>query len=107
MVRTGDLWRTGHGSHLQAARFALPASFFNHSLLPQLLIERYKMKSLVGFSLLLLCSITVTAQSPLKPPTETALDRFLRYVRIDTQSKDDQNTVPSTRKEFNLANLLA
>src|SRR3954447_20064714 len=65
------------------------------------------MKSLVGFSLLLLCSITVSAQSSLKPPTETALDRFLRYVKIDTQSKDDQNTVPSTRKQFNLANLLA
>jgi tripeptide aminopeptidase len=65
------------------------------------------MKSLLGFSLLLLCSITVSAQSSLKPPTETALDRFLRYVRIDTQSKDDQNTVPSTRKQFNLANLLA
>ena len=65
------------------------------------------MKSLVGFSLLLLCSITVIAQSSLKPPTETALDRFLRYAKIDTQSKDDQNTVPSTRKQFNLANLLA
>jgi tripeptide aminopeptidase len=35
------------------------------------------------------------------------LDRFLRYVKIDTQSAEDQNTVPSTRKQLNLANLLA
>jgi len=43
----------------------------------------------------------------LKPPKETALDRFLRYVKIDTQSAEDQETVPSTKKQFNLANLLA
>ena len=40
-------------------------------------------------------------------PTETALDRFLRYVKIDTQSQEDQTTTPSTRKQLNLANLLA
>ncbi|HKZ77054.1 MAG TPA: peptidase T [Pyrinomonadaceae bacterium] len=50
--------------------------------------------------------VPLHAQS-LKPPRETALDRFLRYVRIDTQSQEDQTTVPSTRKQFNLANLLA
>jgi len=50
--------------------------------------------------------VPVQGQS-LKPPRETVLDRFLRYVRIDTQSQDDQSTVPSTRKQFNLANLLA
>jgi tripeptide aminopeptidase len=43
----------------------------------------------------------------IKPPTETAMDRFLRYVKIDTQSAEDQNTVPSTKKQFDLANLLA
>jgi tripeptide aminopeptidase len=43
----------------------------------------------------------------MKPPTESALDRFLRYVKIDTQSAEDQTTVPSTRKQFELANLLA
>ena len=42
-----------------------------------------------------------------KPPTESAMDRFLRYVKIDTQSAEDQNTVPSTKKQFDLANLLA
>ena len=41
-----------------------------------------------------------------KPPREQAIDRFLRYVKIDTQSKEDQTTVPSTKKQFNLANLL-
>jgi tripeptide aminopeptidase len=52
---------------------------------------------------LLLFSI-VPAQ--VKPPTESALDRFLRYVKIDTQSAEDQNTVPSTKKQFDLAKLL-
>src|SRR4051812_49755470 len=42
-----------------------------------------------------------------KPPTESAMDRFLRYVKIDTQSAEDQSTVPSTKKQFDLANLLA
>jgi len=35
------------------------------------------------------------------------MDRFLRYVKIDTQSQEDQTTVPSTRKQLTLANLLA
>ncbi|MBS4027933.1 MAG: peptidase T [Ignavibacteriales bacterium] len=43
----------------------------------------------------------------MKPPKESAFDRFLRYVKIDTQSKEDQDTVPSTQKQFNLAKLLA
>ena len=47
------------------------------------------------------------AQNQLKPPTEPVLDRFLRYVKIDTQSAEDQTTTPSTRKQLNLANLLA
>jgi tripeptide aminopeptidase len=47
------------------------------------------------------------ANAQLKPPTESALDRFLRYVKIDTQSQEDQTTTPSTRKQLNLANLLA
>src|SRR5690242_18393294 len=63
-------------------------------------------KTLVSVVVLLL-TLTVQAQTALKPPTETALDRFLRYVKIDTQSQEDQTTVPSTRKQLNLANLLA
>ena len=35
------------------------------------------------------------------------MDRFLRYAKIDTQSQEDQTTTPSTRKQLNLANLLA
>jgi tripeptide aminopeptidase len=37
---------------------------------------------------------------------ESALDRFLRYVRIDTQSAEDAPQVPSTRKQLDLARLL-
>ncbi|MEO6393444.1 MAG: peptidase T [Pyrinomonadaceae bacterium] len=50
--------------------------------------------------------IAATASAQLKPPTEQALDRFLRYVKIDTQSAEDQATVPSTKKQFDLARLL-
>ena len=55
--------------------------------------------------LFLLLAITASAQ--VKPPTESAMDRFLRYVKIDTQSAEDQSTVPSTKKQCDLANLLA
>ena len=41
------------------------------------------------------------------PPRESAVDRFLRYVRIDTQSQEDQAATPSTAKQWTLANLLA
>lgn len=37
---------------------------------------------------------------------ETALDKFLRYIKIDTQSNDKTGTTPSTKKQFDLANLL-
>jgi len=63
------------------------------------------MKSLLALVLCLVCLGVANAQ--LKPPTEAALDRFLRYVKIDTQSQEDQTTTPSTRKQLNLANLLA
>ncbi len=42
-----------------------------------------------------------------KPPTESAMSRFLRYVKIDTQSAEDQPAPPSTKKQLDLANLLA
>ena len=41
------------------------------------------------------------------PPSESVVDRFLRYVRIDTQSEEDRSTTPSTAKQWKLANLLA
>lgn len=66
------------------------------------------MKSIIASVLcLMLLAIGVDAQSQLKPPTESVMDRFLRYVKIDTQSQEDQTTTPSTRKQLNLANLLA
>jgi tripeptide aminopeptidase len=34
------------------------------------------------------------------------LNRFLRYVQIDTQSDENSKTFPSTQKQFDLANLL-
>jgi tripeptide aminopeptidase len=38
--------------------------------------------------------------------SETVLDKFLRYVVIDTQSKEDSDTYPSTAKQLDLLNLL-
>ncbi|HDQ45789.1 MAG TPA: peptidase T [bacterium] len=37
---------------------------------------------------------------------ETVLDRFLRYVRIDTQSREGADTYPSTEKQKDLSRLL-
>lgn len=51
--------------------------------------------------------LSLSLFSQTKAPSESAMDRFLRYVKIDTQSAEDQNTVPSTKKQFDLANLLA
>lgn len=41
-----------------------------------------------------------------KPPSESVMDRFLRYVKIDTQSAEDQPAPPSTKKQLDLARLL-
>lgn len=37
----------------------------------------------------------------------SVIDKFLRYVSYDTQSKDEQDQIPSTEKQWVLANLLA
>lgn len=63
------------------------------------------MKSICVLLLTFLLFASAGAQT--KAPQETALSRFLRYVKIDTQSKEDQNTVPSTAKQLDLAKLLA
>lgn len=65
------------------------------------------MRSLLSLAFCLVFAVAAQAQSALKPPAESALDRFLRYAKIDTQSQEDQTTTPSTRKQLNLANLLA
>ena len=36
----------------------------------------------------------------------TVTERFLRYVRIDTQSDPNSSTIPSTEKQRNLGNVL-
>jgi tripeptide aminopeptidase len=41
------------------------------------------------------------------PPRESVLDRFLRYVKIDTQSQEDVESYPSTPKQLDLLRLLA
>ncbi len=37
---------------------------------------------------------------------KAAVDRLVRYVKIDTQSKEDVEQVPSTKKQFDLARVL-
>ncbi len=37
---------------------------------------------------------------------ECLLDRFLRYVRVDTQSDEKSSTLPSTAKQLDLSRLL-
>ncbi|HKS11104.1 MAG TPA: peptidase T [Pyrinomonadaceae bacterium] len=65
------------------------------------------MRSVSAIFFCLVFAVAIHAQTALKPPTESAMDRFLRYVKIDTQSAEDQPAPPSTRKQLNLANLLA
>jgi len=36
----------------------------------------------------------------------TLIDRFLKYVKIDTQSNQNSDSCPSTKKQFDLANIL-
>ncbi len=61
-----------------------------------------KILSLVFIALL--TSIAVSGQS--NPPTETAMSRFLRYIKIDTQAAEEAGKVPSTDKQLVLARLL-
>lgn len=42
----------------------------------------------------------------MKPPKEALLDRFLRYVKIDTRSDENSTTCPSTPKQWDLLRLL-
>lgn len=62
------------------------------------------MKKLFIVALLFGAFSTAVAQT--KPPTESAMDRFLRYVKIDTQSAEDAGKYPSTDKQLVLARLL-
>ena len=62
------------------------------------------MKVLISCLITLLFISVASAQQ--KPPNESAMDRFLRYVKIDTQSAENQPAPPSTKKQFDLARLL-
>ena len=62
------------------------------------------MKRLILIAFLALATLSTFAQT--KPPTESAMDRFLRYVKIDTQSAEDAGKFPSTEKQLVLARLL-
>ncbi|MEO7538850.1 MAG: peptidase T [Pyrinomonadaceae bacterium] len=62
------------------------------------------MKLFYSFLLSLVLLTAISAQ--VKPPAESVLDRFFRYVKIDTQSAEDQPAPPSTKKQLDLAKLL-
>ena len=47
------------------------------------------------------------SEQRLQPPRESVVDRFLRYVRVDTQSREDASTTPSTATQWTLARQLA
>jgi len=53
---------------------------------------------------LLIIPLAMMAQS--KISNENALDKFLRYVKVDTQSQEDSKSYPSTAKQLDLANML-
>src|SRR5438105_461646 len=50
---------------------------------------------------------TGTQAAPAPQLAEAAAERFLRYVRIDTQSDEDSETYPSTEKQLDLLRLLS
>jgi tripeptide aminopeptidase len=58
------------------------------------------------FLAFILAIVPVSATAQLKPASESVMDRFLRYVKIDTQSAEDQPAPPSTKKQLDLARLL-
>ncbi|MFT3744454.1 MAG: peptidase T [Pyrinomonadaceae bacterium] len=62
------------------------------------------MKIFFSFALVFVLSLVSFAQQT--PPAESAMSRFLRYVKIDTQSAEDQPAPPSTKKQLDLARVL-
>ena len=69
-------------------------------------MKRIKMMKTFAVVLLAL-AFSIQAFGQQKPPTESTMSRFLRYVKIDTQSAEVQPAPPSTKKQLDLANLLA
>ena len=62
------------------------------------------MKFALIFALIL--SLVSASFGQQKAPSESAMDRFLRYVKIDTQSAEEAGKWPSTEKQLVLARLL-
>ena len=60
--------------------------------------------TIISLILTFVFALTSFAQPTLTK--QTVVERFLRYVTIDTQSKEDVDTIPSTKKQFDLARLL-
>ncbi len=54
-----------------------------------------------------MCQNPAVRAPPYRPPAESAVSRFLRYVQIDTQSQEGVGTVPSTPGQWDLARMLA
>ena len=64
----------------------------------------FSLKVYLNISLL---SVLLTGISPGQSShEESVLDRFLRYAKINTESKEGVDTVPSTAHQFNLARIL-
>lgn len=66
------------------------------------------MKTPVRYMNTLFCLflLTSTLFGQPAPQHKTVVERFLKYITIDTQSKEDVDTIPSTKKQFNLAKVL-
>ncbi|MBF0499933.1 MAG: peptidase T [Candidatus Riflebacteria bacterium] len=71
---------------------------------------RASMPSFTSFSLVIstffLIASTLCAEFPVAKTRDAAVERFLRYVVIDTQSHEDIATVPSSIGQIQLAQLL-
>ncbi len=64
------------------------------------------MKALFVLLSLLLTAATTMGQVDENWIKQAAVERLMKYVRIDTQSKEDEGQVPSTQKQFDLARVL-
>lgn len=51
-------------------------------------------------------NFVLSKNKKIKEMNENVLDKFIRYAKIDTQSDPNSTTIPSTKKQFDLAHLL-
>ncbi len=59
------------------------------------------------FTIIILHILMMNKAASTDLPNQTAVERFLRYVQIDTQSDPNSETVPSTEGQLKLGKLLA